>query len=162
MIKGFIEIPHRLYQGWIDDNVPRSCKQLCRCKAEEMVKAFPELRVVGIHGIYSGHAWCVTVGDTVVDPTAHQFEGVQYPYDDEARIDIEDFPLGKCPWCGEITWPATENNKKRFGGTDELLEHEGCGAVLEQYRRDVEKEYADDFPAEASLSRPLKDSNRAT
>jgi hypothetical protein len=91
-----------------------------------MVEAFSELRVVGIHGIYSGHAWCVTIENTVVDPTAHQFNGIQYPYYEGDRLDFEDFPSGKCPWCGEIIWPDTENNKKRFIGSDELFDHGGC------------------------------------
>lgn len=136
MGKGYVEVPDAGYQLWIEVNVPEDCVQYCRQKAEEMAKVFPELKVVGTSYFDgTGHAWCVTSEDTIVDPTAHQF-AQQYPYREVDRLDIEDFPVGRCPQCGDMRWPLTENNKKRFAGSDELYDHKAC---FEQFKAEMEE-----------------------
>ena len=116
-MKGYVQQQNankRLYQKWIDTNVPEDCRQLCLSKACDMAETFPELRVVGHHGLFSGHAWCITNSGLVVDPTAHQFGVNRYAYK-SIYLELDDFPLGKCPWCGETRWKDTYGVRSYLG-----------------------------------------------
>ena len=76
-----------------------------------MAEAFPELRVVGVSYFdNTGHAWCVNIANEVVDPTAHQFH---QPFNYNCtRLELSDFPVGKCHWCGELMWRDTPGVRK--------------------------------------------------
>lgn len=117
------------YQEWIESYVARQpngfvrgkCKEAC----EEMVKAFPELRLAaGFAHVTWGedqHWWCVAPDGTVVDPTKSQFQlGVVLEYEE---MDLKDpktrlrIPIGKCPNCGDLIYP---------GGYSESICSERC------------------------------------
>lgn len=126
-MKGYIETSNPLYQAWIDTNVPDKCRQLCLPKADAMAEAFPELRVVGQSGFISSHAWCVTMDNKVVDPTAHQFDK-KYLYSD-IRLERDDFPIGRCSYCGETRWPNTPGARKyleQIGDEEQVGIHTSC------------------------------------
>ena len=125
-----MEIPNPKYQKWIDENVPIKCRRWCRDKAEEMAKKFPALRVVGVVGILESHAWCVDEDEKVVDPTAHQYS-YRYDYETTSRLDVEDFPIGKCYNCGELIWPDTPRNRRLFGDYELIGPHVHCNKVLQ-------------------------------
>jgi len=140
MKKGYIEkgTPGvRKYQAWINRNtsaIPDRVRGTCRLKAEAMAAAFPELEVVGVSRWYFGHAWCITKDGRVVDPTAHQFASpYRYP---KSFLRIEDFPTGKCHWCGELEWPDTPGVRAYLGEEVEyttLGPHDECRkAFLEE------------------------------
>lgn len=83
----------------IEERIPWAIRGSCHAAVEDMVVAFPELRVV--RGYYGGcsHWWCETPDGEVVDPTAAQFE----PGDSYVEYDGPD-PLGKCMNCGSYVW----------------------------------------------------------
>jgi len=134
--RGFMQIINSAYQEWIDANVPTDCKGECRPMAEAMAEAFPELRVVGLVGIFSAHAWCVDQDNYVVDPTSHQFDTLP-DYDTDCRLDVEDFPTGKCMQCGDVIYPDTERNRIMYGGHMDLGPHDEC---MEQFMRDLQSD----------------------
>jgi hypothetical protein len=106
------------YSEWIaaylkrnNDFVRGKCKEAC----EEMVKAFPELRIAaGFAHVTWGrdqHFWCVAPDGTIVDPTKSQFQfGVVLNYEE---LDLNDpatqdrVPIGKCCNCGEETYNSS-------------------------------------------------------
>jgi hypothetical protein len=117
-MKGYVDQSirkKRIYQNWIDANVPDSdCRGCCSRVSTAMAEAFPELRVVGECGIYGdGHAWCATRNNKIVDPTAHQFVR-EYNYPTE-WLEKDDFPYGACPTCGELCIPDTPGARAWFG-----------------------------------------------
>jgi len=135
---GYIELKPsakaRAYQAWMNRNVTANPKKVmgqCRAKAVAMASYFKELTVVGTsyHGMVSGseHAWCITKTGKVVDPTAHQFHG-RYNYSKDP-MHVEDFPTGKCMWCGELYYPDTERNRRHFDPS-ELGEHTQCNEAM--------------------------------
>ena len=131
MIKGYVEPLNPAYQQWIDANVPENCQQWCLSKADEMVKEFPELRVVGVSSHFSGHAWCVNEKGEVVDPTSHQFPSrrcYKGPW-----LERNEFP-GKCYHCGELTWKDTPGIRAFLGeGADyEIGAHTHCQELFKQ------------------------------
>lgn len=95
------------YQKWIDaflaaNNPYGKCKEAC----QEMMVAFPELKLVPGHIYDAGigkrsHHWCVAEDGTIVDPTATQFpllsEYEPWKPGDEVRA-------GKCMNCGDEIW----------------------------------------------------------
>ncbi len=137
-MKGYVETNNPLHQAWIDRNVGEKCQRSCLPKADAMAKVFPELRVVGQSDPLSGHAWCVTEDDKVVDPTAHQFDK-KYPYG-SIRLEREDFPIDKCPYCGESRWkdtPGVRKFLKEYGYEDieeQIHPHTICA---EEYMREM-------------------------
>ena len=137
-MKGYIQVTDSRYQEWIDANVPDKCRQMCLPKSRDMAETFPELRVVGHHGIMSGHAWCINENEEVVDPTAHQFGASGYPYN-SIYLELDDFPLGKCPWCGETRWkdtPGVRSYLEQYGSAEEQMgPHKFCA---EQERKCME------------------------
>lgn len=107
LIKGYISnsivnADRERYQAWINANTPIDPSRLCRVKADEMAKAFPELKVFGKeHVAGGGHAWCQTSKGEIVDPTAHQYF---FYYDYDEAISVDRFPIGKCMECGEMVY----------------------------------------------------------
>lgn len=106
------------YEEWIESYVSRQHERFVRgkCKeaCEEMVKAFPELRLAaGFAHVTWGqdeHWWCVALNGAIVDPTKSQFhfsEVFQYE-----ELDLADpktkqrIPIGKCPNCGDRIYPG--------------------------------------------------------
>lgn len=105
----------------------------CTAAASEMVAAFPELRkTVGFvlpneaaraelptvemsleerRCVYhptiglAQHAWCVTPEGEIVDPTVSQFKSVVLIYVEYEEAGHGPMPAGRCPNCGEITFP---------------------------------------------------------
>ncbi|MBW2646251.1 MAG: hypothetical protein JRE23_08750 [Deltaproteobacteria bacterium] len=128
-MKGYIQATDSRYQEWIDANVSDECRQTCLPKSKAMAETFPELRVVGHHGIFSGHAWCINKDEEVVDPTAHQFGASGYAYN-SIYLELDNFPLGKCPWCGETRWkdtPGVRSYLEQYGSAEEQVgPHKFC------------------------------------
>jgi len=142
-MKGYVEVIDRFdYQAWIDANVPsngRDCIGRCAKTAKDMAMAFPELKVVGVCGIFGdGHAWCVTPDGKVVDPTAHQFQK-PYIYEKEP-LEEADFP-GTCGYCGELILRDTPRSRAFFGPDEEYGPHHRCNARWEEECQAAEKEY---------------------
>ena len=111
--------------------------------SNEMVACFPELRIVGTS--YFGmneHCWCATEDNKVADPTAHQFGGRLLNY--SHFLELEDFPTGKCMWCGELIYPDTPGTRAFFGVEDsnemDLGPHTSCNKHLEKEWEDMKKE----------------------
>jgi hypothetical protein len=119
-----------MYQDWINSNVPADGKKVigsCVHYSKKMVERFPELRLVGIQDLFEGHCWCFTEDNLVVDPTAHQYDnGFCYPND---PLEEEDFPTGKCIWCGEMVIPDT-NRAREWFGADMVGPHHECDRLL--------------------------------
>jgi hypothetical protein len=130
MNKGYVETGNPKYQKWIDDNVPNKCQQWCLQKADKMAEVFPELRVVGCQGVFGAHAWCVDHNSKVVDPTAHQFGG-RYNYD-TTHLERDDFPIGKCMYCGEIKWKDTPGVRAYLTPEEQIGTHTYCNKQLEK------------------------------
>lgn len=128
--KGYVEPDDARYQRWINEHVATNPAQVCLNTAAAMAEEFPELRVVGVSNFLSGHAWCVNKADEVVDPTSHQFSS-KFDYSVE-RLEREDFPVGKCHWCGETIWPDTPGAKKYVGEYESVGPHRSCDAAFEQ------------------------------
>jgi len=115
------------YQVWIDAHVPDECKGHCRAVCDKMAEHFEELRVVGVTGMCNGHTWCVDQMGNIIDPTAHQFtHDYYYP---SLFLEKEDFPTGKCPYCGELVWPETDGARAYAG---EVGTHIECNEKLRQ------------------------------
>lgn len=131
MKKGYVELKNIKYQKWIDTHVPNKCIGMCLTKAKAMAKAFPELKVVGVQDWTSGHAWCVSKRGKVVDPTAHQFRGYHY---NRHPLDLDDFPIGKCHWCGETIWKDTPGVRAHVDNYETVGPHVECArAMREEY-----------------------------
>lgn len=104
------------YQQWIEKNVQHYPLGSCRSHTEQMVKAFPELRVT--RGFYycpvwdrRGHWWCVTPDNEIIDPTATQFpsKGIgeyEEVSEETLRRWVEEgkYLTGKCPNCGDYCY----------------------------------------------------------
>jgi hypothetical protein len=104
------------YQQWVDYHypTPESAKHQCAEATVLMIKEFPELRRVC--GLYTTHPWftvqhwwCETEYGDVVDPTWRQFKDVASEfwcrYTDKRRYgEINPPPIGKCIYCGEMTF----------------------------------------------------------
>ncbi len=102
------------YTRWIEVYFQK-CKGFVRGKCGEattlMVEAFPELRRAAgfVHCGWGRdqHFWCVDPDGEVIDPTAAQFGGVIFQYEE---LDLNDpktrakVPTGRCPNCGEDTY----------------------------------------------------------
>jgi hypothetical protein len=119
------------YAQWIADYV--AAKKVvvgaCRTAVREMLRAFPELAEVRgwvetSRGRYE-HAWLVTAGGEVVDPTASQFanhfaaaieEYVPWKPGDEVKV-------GRCMNCGEDIFRAVES----LDGDRAMFCGEACG-----------------------------------
>ena len=134
-VKGYVELKDPKYQEWIDEFVPDDAKQACKGMSVAMAKRFPELRVVGISNCLQAHAWCVNKDDKVVDPTSHQFSG-KFDYS-VPTLELADFPIGKCHWCGEPIWPDTDGARKYNTDWDSVGPHVECE---EAFRKEYEKD----------------------
>jgi len=134
--KGYVEPDDTRYQTWIDEHAPEEAKQACVGTAKAMAAAFPELRVVGVECFEYGHAWCVNEADEVVDPTAHQFLNNGFDYTGR-RLELTDFPRGKCHWCGELIWPDTEGARKYNVNWDMVGPHVECDKA---FMKDMQNE----------------------
>src|SRR6478609_5090804 len=97
------------YGQWIAEYVTR-CNGFVRGKCAEataeMAQAFPELRRVAGFALASWgddqHWWCVAPDGSVVDPTAAQFGGVIFRYEEiELANPHRPIPTGACGNCGE-------------------------------------------------------------
>lgn len=94
------------YQAWIEKHYPTQESAYLSCKeaTAAMVAEFPELRRVRGHALiglsFRAHWWCVTPDDTIVDPTAHQWELPPLQYD--GIPDDSEEPHGKCYECGAL------------------------------------------------------------
>lgn len=83
----------------------------CSTATLEMVEAFPELRRAGgfvfVAWGRDEHFWCVAPDGSIVDPTAAQFPGGVFRYDE---LDLNDpktreiVPTGYCMNCGGDTF----------------------------------------------------------
>jgi len=142
-MKGYVEKGEPKYQEWIDEYVHGDPQRKCKPMAIAMAKEFPELRVVGISSCFSGHAWCVNKQNEVVDPTAHQFD-FAFDYSIE-RLELADFPIGKCHWCGETIWPDTAGAKAYTH--EEVGPHKNCN---ELFRRECEGDEVSETVGESS------------
>lgn len=132
MPKGYVELKNTKYQRWIDKHVPGNCIGKCLTKAKAMARAFPELRVVGVQSSISGHAWCVSKSGKIVDPTAHQFRKYNY---NRKPLELADFPLGKCHWCGETIWKDTQGVRDYVDKDEVVGPHVECTrAMQEEYK----------------------------
>ncbi len=99
------------YTTWIAsyiDSVGGPAKTYGKCGAAtaSMVEAFPELRAVAGH-VETGwgrrsHWWCMTPDGTILDPTAGQFPGGIFSYEEFKEGD--DLRLGRCMNCGDEIW----------------------------------------------------------
>jgi hypothetical protein len=97
------------YTIWIANFVSKNrvlgtCKEAC----EQMVSAFPELRIARGHVNDAcwgkrGHFWCVTPDKRIVDPTKSQFPAPM-SYDEWKPGD--EVLSGKCLNCGKQLWAA--------------------------------------------------------
>jgi hypothetical protein len=122
------------YTEWIEEYVARHENRFVRgkCKAAtmEMVKVFPELRIVAgfAHAGWGRdqHWWCIDLNDTIVDPTAEQFYGeVQYEAVDLTDPnDVARIPTGICMGCGDDV----------YGGN--LFCNDVCRFATEQYMKE--------------------------
>jgi len=134
-MKGYVESSNAKYQKWIDKNIGKNPIGQCTAKAKDMCRVFKELSVKGYFDIFGqGHAWCVEPNGKIVDPTAHQFSSpYRYPSD---PFDPEDFPQGKCMWCGEIILPDTPRIRNYFECMDMCIgSHITCNECLaEEYK----------------------------
>ena len=101
------------YVDWIKNHYPTSADAYGQCYDATyfMVKDFPELK--RIHGYYHSpiwgtrqHWWLQTDDGEIIDPTQHQFPGVNLldvPNKEIYRDVTEDeMPIGKCMNCGEL------------------------------------------------------------
>lgn len=141
MDKGYVELKDPKYQRWINENVEENCQQQCVRHSKAMADVFPNLRVVGMSGMLNGHAWCVDKDDKVVDPTSHQFSN---PFQYTIRLELDDFPIGKCSWCGGEHWkdtPGVRRYMKVIGDNDETIigKHNECITQMnEEYKMEVQ------------------------
>ena len=107
------------YEKWIKANVPENPFGQCKRVCENMVVAFPELRMVRGH-YYDmvwgerGHWWLVTPNGETVDPTAAQFptkgHGVYVEWNEG-----DEEPTGKCPNCGTLCYGGDSCCSKECG-----------------------------------------------
>jgi len=91
------------YKNWIKNytgDIYRKCVQV----SKEMQLVFPELIIAqGMvklldNGKWYPHQWLVDLEGNIVDPTAHQWIGIE-EYKHIGKND--DKPVGKCMQCGE-------------------------------------------------------------
>ena len=99
------------YSKWITDNYPSTAEAYGQCynATEEMKKVFPEL--IQVKGYYHSplwgvrqHWWLQTTDGEIIDPTQHQFPGINLldiP-DKENYQELTEEPIGKCINCGKL------------------------------------------------------------
>lgn len=87
------------------------CREVC----DEMLKHFPELKLVGGY-IYDaswgqrGHWWLVDEQGTIIDPTLIQFPCPSGIYDAFGEDNPQ--PTGMCPNCGEYCYDGEYVHEK--------------------------------------------------
>jgi hypothetical protein len=102
------------YKEWIAAYLAREKYAVlgkCRPAVEEMVKVFPELKIVKGHvdvplwpkDSRRGHWWLETEAGTIVDPTESQFLSIgrYIPW-----VPGEKVRVGRCMYCGDQIWAA--------------------------------------------------------
>tara|TARA_R100001132_G_C3269211_1_gene91497 strand:+ start:495 stop:893 length:399 start_codon:yes stop_codon:yes gene_type:complete len=103
------------FDSWVKENYGtyELAYGSCHRAASEMVDAFPELELVRGHVICPepwgkrGHWWC-TLGEDIVDPTAHQFTAGILEYDPYEEGD--EVYLGVCMNCGGKQWGTSQTD----------------------------------------------------
>lgn len=101
------------YKQWIEDYLSRnngSGYGKCKQASEEMVKEFPELKMVCGH-VYTdwgkrSHWWTVDADGSIVDPTVSQFDFV---YEYEPWNPGQEVRVGKCMNCGDEIWKKVDS-----------------------------------------------------
>ena len=99
---------NKKYQEWIANYLKDHPNPIGECQkaTKEMLKAFPELKIVRGHveTVFcgrQGHWWLESPDGAIVDPTRRQFQG---PIDYEPWTPDSLVRVGKCMNCGEEIW----------------------------------------------------------
>ena len=121
------------YKSWIEDNIKGSVLGKCKEKCEQMLKSFPELKLIRGHYYCSlwgerSHWWLVDLSGEIIDPTSSQFpskgKGPYVPLDEDAEE-----PIGRCINCGELCF---ESN----GGDSSVCSYK-CGIEMSNSLNDL-------------------------
>lgn len=106
------------HKAWIEKNYPTraeawgQCAQACHA----MAAAFPELRITNgeIYAILDPeprlHWWLVDPTGEIVDPTAHQFQGIAEYIEIDDSHPARNFERMKCMNCGEHFYNTPEHS----------------------------------------------------
>ena len=101
------------YSNWIHEYAKTrsfDVRYQCQFASKEMVKAFPELRLVrgytsSLVSDDSGPHWWCEIDDQIIDPTASQFKrGVLLEYEEHDDEKHGPIPRGKCMNCGGFSY----------------------------------------------------------